>query len=223
MTLVAPEDRNLEVLHQLACGGRHAATRLFQPRPKRFSTGRGPAKPAPDHTQQFRVKGVHPPFVAAEQPLPSLHIVAAAISVEERLKTRRPHQPITQQKRRQIAHRPTTPRAQKTGDQDPHRRPDFRCPPPPVAPVPSKSMAKPALRTHRFGHDLPVRFTRNILLHSQLAWVDPLHLGPAYQATRPPTQSWPNSPRIPLIYRDNPRTSRITTRRNLTNQASSFR
>src|SRR5665213_331341 len=95
MTLVAPEDRNLEVLHQLACGGRHAATRLFQPRPKRFSTGRGPAKPAPDHTQQFRVKGVHPPFVASEQPLPSLHIVAAAISVEERLKTRRPHQPLT--------------------------------------------------------------------------------------------------------------------------------
>jgi hypothetical protein len=78
-------------------GGRYAATRLFQPRPKRFSHGRGPAKPASDHAQQFRMKDVHPPLVAAEQPLPFLHILLTEISFEERLKRRRSHQPITQQ------------------------------------------------------------------------------------------------------------------------------
>jgi len=97
VVFTAPEDRNLEVLNQSACGGRYAATRLFQPRPKRFSHGRGPAKPASDHAQQFRMKDVHPPLVAAEQPLPFLHILLTEISFEERLKRRRSHQPITQQ------------------------------------------------------------------------------------------------------------------------------
>lgn len=179
MTLVAIEDRNLELTHQSACGRLHAATCLPQPCPHTRAWlaslwWRSP-KSISYRPCQRRPVGLHAPPVPVQKLQPGLHIATRPAPCKKRLEGGRLQQTVTQGETRQIADRMPARCAQEPGNLDRMQQPGSRYHRALVAAMSILCRSLPAKSAHRLRNHMLVRISPDIVLHAQSTGINPLH------------------------------------------------